>query len=165
MHSVFCLADFYNIDLQLKGYNCTCQQIGLQGRAQQPHFIKQRRFKGLRLFPSMTGSFHLFQCWWLPHHILPWTRGYRFCKVSDHANNLPWNCCDTVGWRAGLKAELCSSCLIPGTELLKSFPSFFCCPELTTIITYFLSKILWAHIQGSTAKRSLLRMKWATWTL
>lgn len=124
MHSVSCLADFYNIDLQLKGYNFTYQLIGLQGRVQEPHFTKQRLFKGLKLAPSITGSFHLFQFWWLPHHILPWTRGDRFRDVSDHAINWPWNCCGAVGWRAELKAGLCSACLVAGTEFLKGFPSF-----------------------------------------
>lgn len=163
MQTVACLAEFYNIDLQLKDYNCTCQQIGLQGRVQEPQFIKQRLFKGLKLSPSVTGSFHLFQ--WLSYHVLPWT-GDRFCEVSDHANNLPWNCNDTLGWRAELNAELCSSCLVLGTELFKSFSSFLLLfSRVDNSYHLFPFQTSLSPYSGLHSKGNLLRMKWATWAL
>lgn len=121
MHSVSCLAGFCNVDLQLKGYNCTCQQIGQQGR---DTLYKENTFWGPQAFSFYDCIFTLIPVLLTATLRSPQTRGYRFCKMLDHASSLPWNCSDTVGWRAELRKELCSSCLVPGTEFLKSFPSF-----------------------------------------
>lgn len=45
MHSVACIADFYGVDLQLKGYDYTYQQIGLRGRTQEPQLYKAKTFQ------------------------------------------------------------------------------------------------------------------------
>lgn len=167
MYSAACIADFYSVDLQLKGYDYTRQQAGLGGRTQEPQLYEAKTFQRPQApscaCPKVSTYCSAGGCWAVfPHGqeetVFLW--GVRSRKQLTPKS--PWY--HRVKGTAEGRALRCVSCSQDRPVTRISFLLLSSRVDNSYHSTFLLSKLSWAHTQGSTAKRSLFRMRWITWT-